>query len=80
MLRYIFHHIGVTNKYFVEFGFDSATYEGLPTPVFSFFHLVVADDVLFFLVLFRFTICSHRRWWQQYLQSLQKLSLAWVTL
>ena len=28
VLRYVFHHIGVTNKYFVEFGFDSATYEG----------------------------------------------------
>jgi hypothetical protein len=28
VLRYIFRHIGVTNKYFVEFGFNSYTFEG----------------------------------------------------
>ena len=28
VLRYIFRHIGVTNKHFVEFGFNSYTYEG----------------------------------------------------
>ena len=28
ILLYLFQHLGVTNKYFVEFGFNSATYEG----------------------------------------------------